>query len=96
MAVINEVRYSNAKTIIELPCGTIFKYKDIWFLRSDIYVPNYTKDFNLLGEYTRNVFKYIHYNAVDLVTGEVAIDDSIGCHGHPEAIANEIDVKMKI
>lgn len=52
MASINEVRRSDKQTIRDLPLGTVFKYKNRWYIRSDIYFHDDMElTFRQLGQY---------------------------------------------
>lgn len=96
MASICEVRYSDKQTIGGLPLGTIFKYKDRWYIRSDIYFRNdMDLTFRQFGAYSDHVSNY-YCLGVDLVTGYPELAEHQYGHFRPEAIADEIDVKMKI
>lgn len=97
MAGICEVRYSDKQTIESLPLGTVFKYKDRWYIRSNIYFHDDAKlTFRQLGVYDNYIAHSYYCLGVDLVTGypELAEHQCSWCR--PEAVASEIDIKMKI
>lgn len=98
MAGIREVRYSDKQTIRDLPLGTVFKYKDRWYIRSDIYFyDDMELTFRQLGAVCNDYCAHSYYClGIDLVTGypELAEHQCSWCR--PEAIASEIDIKLKI
>lgn len=97
MASINEVRHSQKQTIRDLPLGTVFKYKNRWYIRSDIHFHDDMeltfRQFGVCSDYCAHSYYCL---GIDLVTGypELAEHQCSWCR--PEAIASEIDVKMKV
>ena len=97
MAGIREVRYSGKQTIESLPLGTVFKYKDRWYIRSDIY---FHDDMELtlrqLGVCDDCIAHSYYCLGVDLVTGYPELAEHQYSWCRPEAISSEIDIKMRI
>lgn len=98
MASINEVRRSQKQTIRDLPLGTVFKYKNRWYIRSDIYFHDDMElTFRQLGAVCNDYCAHSYYClGIDLATGypELAEHQCSWCF--PEAIADGIDIKLKV